>query len=82
MSRADSDRDFAVRHARALSAIADWVALDYLPFNCGATRDGKLLVFELGTKVIVHAMDPPDIFPYKQPQMEKAFGVFQAKLRK
>jgi len=71
MSRADFDRDFAVRHASALSAIADRVGLDYLPFKIGETRDGKLLLFELGTKVIVHAMDPPDIFPYKQPQMEK-----------
>lgn len=78
---ADFDRDFAVRHAGALHAIADRVGLDYLPFDCGETRDGKLLVFELGTNMIVHAMDPPDIFPYKQPQMEKVFTAFQAMLK-
>jgi hypothetical protein len=79
---ADFDRDFAVRHAGALRAIADRVGLDYLPFDCSETRDGSLLVFELGTNMIVHAMDPPDIFPYKQPQMDTVFGAFQAMLRK
>jgi len=79
---ADFDRDFAVRHADALRAIADRAGLEYLPFDCGETSDGKLLLFELGTNMIVHAMDPPDIFPYKRPQMEKVFGAFQAMLRK
>ena len=79
---ADFDRDFAVRHRSALSAIADRIGLDYLPLDCGETRDGKLLLFELGTNMIVHAMDPVDVFPYKQPQMEKLFGAFQAMLRK
>jgi hypothetical protein len=78
---ADFDRDFAARHADALSSIAERVGLDYLPFDCGETYDGKLLLFELGTNMIVHAMDPPDIFPYKQPQMERVFGAFQAMLR-
>jgi hypothetical protein len=79
---ADFDRDFAVRHAEALRAIADYTGLEYLPFDCAETHDGKLLLFELGTNMIVHAIDPPDIFPYKQPQMEKVFGAFQAMLRK
>ncbi len=26
--------------------------------------------------MIVHAVDPVDIFPYKQPQMHKVFGAF------
>jgi hypothetical protein len=79
---ANFDHDFAVRHASALRAIADRADLEYLPFDCGETSDGKLLLFELGTNMIVHAMDPPDIFPYKRPQMEKVFGAFQAMLRK
>jgi hypothetical protein len=28
----------------------------------------------------VHAMDPVDIFPYKQPQMRKVFGAFRRML--
>src|ERR1700688_874147 len=79
---ANFDHDFAVRHASAFRAIADRTDLEYLPFDCGETSDGKLLLFELGTNMIVHAMDPPDIFSYKQPQMEKVFGAFQAMLRK
>jgi len=79
---ASFDQDFAVRHATALRAIAERFDLDYIPFDCGETRDGKLLVFESGTNMVVHAMDPPDLFPYKRPQMEKVFGAFQAMLRK
>jgi hypothetical protein len=30
--------------------------------------------------MIVHSMDPPDLFPYKRPQMEKVFNAFQAML--
>lgn len=79
---AEFDQDFAVRHHSALAAIAKRAGLDYLPFDCSETADGTLLLFELGTNMIVHAMDPPDIFPYKRPQMEKVFAAFQAMLRK
>ena len=30
--------------------------------------------------MIVHSMDPPDLFPYKRPQMDKVFKAFQAML--
>jgi hypothetical protein len=78
---ADFDHDFAVRHRDALNAIADRAGLEYLPFDCGETHDGKLLLFELGTNMIVHAADSVDVYPYKRPQMEKVFGAFQAMLR-
>jgi hypothetical protein len=78
---AEFDGDFAVRHARALAAINERFALDYIPFDCGETADGQLLVFEAGTNMIVHSMDPPDVFPYKPPQMRKVFGAFEAMLR-
>jgi glutathione synthase/RimK-type ligase-like ATP-grasp enzyme len=78
---ASFDEEFAVRHATALRAIAERIDLDYIPLDCGETRDGKLLLFETGTNMVVHAMDAPDLFPYKRPQMEKVFGAFQAMLR-
>jgi hypothetical protein len=78
---ADFDEGFARRHARALAAIDERFGLDYIPFDCGETPDGKLLVFEAGSNMIVHSMDPPDLFPYKPPQMQKVFGAFQAMLR-
>jgi hypothetical protein len=74
------DGDFAVRYAAAFRTIADRSGLEYLPIDCGETQDGKLLVFEVGTAMIVHSMDPPDLFPYKRPQMEKVFKAFQAML--
>jgi hypothetical protein len=76
------DSDFALRHAAAFEAIADRTGLEYLPIDCGETQDGELLVFEVGTAMIVHSMDPPDLFPYKRPQMEKVFNAFQMMLYK
>jgi len=32
--------------------------------------------------MIVHAMDHPDLFPYKRPQMDKVFRAFQMMLRR
>jgi hypothetical protein len=32
--------------------------------------------------MIVHAMDPPDMFPYKPPQMRKVFDAFRAMLQR
>ena len=77
----DFDRKFAVRHRSALREVADRVGLDYLPFDCAETRDGKLLLFELGTNMIVHAMDSAETYPYKRPQMAMVFAAFQAMLR-
>ena len=77
---ASFDDDFAVRHAAAFAAIAERTGLEYLPIDCAETRDGKLLVFEVGPGMIVHSMDPPDLFPYKRPQMEKVFKAFHAML--
>ena len=78
---AEFDENFVVRHEKALSTINERFGLDYIPFDCGETPDGRLLVFEAGSNMIVHSMDPPDLFPYKPPQMKKVFGAFQAMLR-
>jgi hypothetical protein len=78
---AEFDHDFAVRHETALRAIAERIGLDYVTLDCGETPDGQLLVFEAGNGMIVHAMDPPDLFPYKRPQMHKVFAAFTTMLR-
>jgi hypothetical protein len=78
---AEFDRDFAPRHAAALAGLAERVGLDYVTMDCAETRDGRLLVFEVGNGMIVHAMDPPALFPYKAPQMRKVFAAFEAMLR-
>jgi len=76
----DFDNTFARQHAEAFRAINERVGLDYLGIDCGETADGKLLIFEIDSCMIVHAIDPVDIFPYKQPQMNKVFTAFRRML--
>jgi len=76
------DQDFAVRHKAAFDALAARVGLDYFAIDCGETRDGRLLLFEADVAMIVHDMDPPDLFPYKAPQMKTVFEAFQTMLER
>jgi glutathione synthase/RimK-type ligase-like ATP-grasp enzyme len=76
------DSGFAARHRAALSALAGRVGLDYFTIDCAETKQGSLLIFEADNTAIVHDMDPPDIFPYKVPQMQKVFAAFAAMLHR
>lgn len=73
---ADFDTGFAQRHALALHAVYTQLGLDYVGIDCAETPDGKLLIFEADSNMIVHNMDPVDIFPYKKIQMPKLFQAF------
>ncbi len=73
----DFDTDFAVRHHTALKGIYDTMGLDYLVIDCGETRNGDLLIFEIDTGAVIHNMDPVDLFPYKAPQMKRVFSAFR-----
>lgn len=79
---ASFDAGFAYRHRRALRGIAERVRLDYLVIDCAETRAGELLVFEVDSGAVVHAMDPVEVFPYKPPQMRKIFAAFRELLIK
>ncbi|MEI6722328.1 MAG: RimK family alpha-L-glutamate ligase [Betaproteobacteria bacterium] len=74
------DSGFASRHARALSGIDAQLGLDYYAIDCAETRDGELLVFEADTAMLVHAMDPADLYPYKSAHMRKIFEAFRGLL--
>ncbi|MDE2134001.1 MAG: hypothetical protein KGM97_03305 [Alphaproteobacteria bacterium] len=76
------DDEFAVRHAAALAEMTRRIGLDYFMVDCAETKTGELLVFEADNTAIVHNMDPPDIYPYKAPQMQKVFDAFVAMLYK
>lgn len=76
------DGGFARRHAAAFNALHQRIGFDYYSIDCAETRDGRLLVFEADAAAIIHLMDPPDLFPYKQPQMRKVFAAFDAMLRR
>jgi glutathione synthase/RimK-type ligase-like ATP-grasp enzyme len=74
------DEDFAIRHQAAFQAIYERMGLDYLGIDCGVTAEGKLLIFEVDGSMVIHAIDPVDLFPYKQPQMNKVFAAFREML--
>jgi hypothetical protein len=76
------DTDFVPRHQAAFDLIQQRFGLDYLAMDCSETRDGDLLIFEIDTSMIVHAIDPVDVFPYKKTQMRKVFDAFRALLIK
>jgi hypothetical protein len=78
----DFDDDFARRHESALRSLCERVGLDYFTVDCAESPDGKLLVLKIDAAMIIHAMEPPDLFPYKPPQMRKVRDAFCAMLRR
>lgn len=75
------DQDFAVRHAAAFDALRRRVGLDYFGIDCAEAPDGRLLVFEIDVAMIVHDLDPEDLFPYKKPAMRRLFAAFADDLK-
>ena len=76
------DADFAVRHAAAFASLSERIGLDYFAVDCAEAKDGRLLLFEADVAMIVHAMDPADLFAYKQAPMRKVMAAFQDLLRR
>jgi hypothetical protein len=76
------ERDFGARHKLALAEFARRLGLEYFVIDCAETKDGQLLVFEAGTAMIVHDLDPSDLFPYKPPQMQLVSAAFEAMLER
>ena len=74
------DMGFALRHARAFQSVNELLQLDYVGLDCAESRDGELLIFEADSDMIVHNMDPVDMYPYKVPAMRKIFDAFHAML--
>jgi glutathione synthase/RimK-type ligase-like ATP-grasp enzyme len=69
--------DFGRRHRAALDAVYRRTQLDYVCIDCAETRDGRLLIFEIDHAMVVHAMDPEELFPYKRAQMQKVQSAFR-----
>ncbi|NLS18083.1 tetratricopeptide repeat-containing protein [Rhizobium sp. P40RR-XXII] len=70
------DHDFAVRHKESFAALCRHIKLDYFGIDCAELPDGRLLVFELDVAMVVHDMDDPIVYPYKQAAMRKLFDGF------
>ena len=45
--------------------------------DCAETPAGELLIFEIDHVMVIHAMDPEDLFPYKSSHMLKARQAFE-----
>ncbi|MGF6917947.1 ATP-grasp domain-containing protein [Paraburkholderia sp. 40] len=79
---ASFDTDFAVRHREAFRNVAELTGLDYVGFDCAETSDGRLLIFEIATGMVVHDLDDQSIFPYKVPQIRRVADAFHEMLRR
>ncbi|MEB0137884.1 MULTISPECIES: RimK family alpha-L-glutamate ligase [unclassified Undibacterium] len=77
---AQFDEDFAVTHAAALKLIDQRMGLPYIGIDCAVSASGDLLIFEVDNAMVVHAMDPLDMYEYKQAVMKKLFRAFRAML--
>ncbi len=77
---ASFDMGFALRHTRAFQSVSEILRLDYVGLDCAESREGDLLIFEADSDMIVHNMDPVDMFPYKVPAMHNIFDAFHAML--
>jgi hypothetical protein len=77
---AQFDQQFAQRHAGALTSINKRMGLQYLGIDCAETLSGELLIFEVDNAMVVHAMDPVALYPYKKPAMDKVFIAFRSLL--
>jgi len=74
------EQGLAARHSAAFAALQAAMGLDYWGMDCAETADGKLLVFEVTSAMVIHAMDRVDFFPYKQAQMHSVFKAFHEML--
>ena len=74
------DEDFAVRHARAFEGLYNAFGLEYFAIDCAELSDGRLLLFEADVAMIIHALDSPDLYPYKPRAMARLFGGVMAML--
>jgi hypothetical protein len=70
------DLGFGRRHQQALQGLAERLSLDYFVIDCAETKSGSLLLFEADNAAVVHDLDPPDIVPYKSPQIRRIFRAF------
>jgi len=61
----DMNSVFSGALADGLGDIARAMPLDYFGIDCSIAADGRVLLFEASTAMIVHLRDPVDLYPYK-----------------
>jgi hypothetical protein len=78
----DFEFRFGLKHKCAFRSFHEHIDLDYVVLDCFETKDNKLLIFEADPGSWIHATDPVELYPYKQPVMQKAFNAFTQLLKK
>lgn len=73
---AEFESGFGKRHRDALATVHERLEFDYVIIDCAESPDGRLLLFEVEMAAIIHQLDPEQLFPYKQPQMQRIFRAF------
>lgn len=73
---AQFDQGFGARHRDTLAQIQRRLGFEYVLLDCAEAPDGRLLVFEIELAAVIHALDPIDLFAYKQPVMHRVFAAF------
>ena len=68
------DQGFALRHSKAFEGLYRAFGLEYFAIDCAEMPDGRLLLFEADVAMIIHALDSPDLYPYKPRAMAKLFS--------
>ncbi len=63
-----------------LEKIAAAVGLEYFGIDCSIDRSGRILVFEADPAMLVHASDPPDLYPYKKQYIPRIYRAVEAML--
>jgi hypothetical protein len=62
--------------AEALAEIAAKIDLEYFGIDCSVAPDGRLLLFEADSAMLVHGTDPPELFRYKKRAFENVQRAF------
>lgn len=61
----------------ALRELARRLRLDYFGVDCTLDARGDLLIFEADTAMIVHLLDPRDVYPYKFDYVPRIFSAVE-----
>ncbi len=77
---ADMPHAVGPRAMAALHALGCRIDLDYVGLDCSVLPDGRLLVFEVETGMLVHDNDPPELFAYKKPAIARIVAAVNAML--
>ncbi len=63
--------------AEGLREIAREIPLDYFGIDCSIAPDGRVLLFEASSAMIVHLRDPVDLYPYKAKYVPRVIAALE-----